>query len=82
MSFRCGFCSEVQPTYSKPIRIVTKIRARVGNKGFQIAQEKAGCKPCASEHTYSAEEMAVDEKQDQILKHGLLDSNSRVVASA
>lgn len=52
MSFRCEFCKEKQPDRERPVRVVTKVRVRERDDlnyyfGWQIAQEKNACVPCA-----------------------------------
>ena len=60
MSFRCQFCNEVQPVYTKPIQVVVAVRQRQyqnhGNVsiGSEIAKEKPACESCSVQHEAQA----------------------------
>lgn len=49
MSFRCGECDKAQDHGVKPVKKVTKFRAKSytgGGVGWEIVQEKNLCDPC------------------------------------
>jgi len=49
MSFKCGFCGEVQRPGTKETKIITEIREK-GDGSTEIVKEKNACVSCTITH--------------------------------